>query len=540
MCSAPTTARLLDCVNPATNDVFDRVPVTSPEAVQAAHNELRTAWPRWRDTTLTERIRVLRQFQALVVKELDRITLTINRDGGKSRQDALIEVFVTLNLLDDLCRNAPRWLAREKVSSGLQVFKECYVEHRPRGVVGIIAPWNYPFNLALGPALTALIAGNAVLIKPSEVTAATGKLIAWLFEQVPGLSPYIRVLHGDGETGAALVKSAPDYVFLTGSGPTAHKILAAAAENLTPVSLELGGKDATIVLEDADLESAARWSVWGAFFNAGQTCMAVERVYVVEPVYKAFVERVVAETEKLRLGYSESRVTPYHLGPITMPRQMTIVEAHLQDALMHGAEVRLGGRRHGMFFEPTVLLNVNHDMQVMREETFGPLLPIMRVANEEEAIRQANDSKFALGGSVWSEDPARVQRVMGRLRAASLLANDAIAQFGVPGLPFGGVGASGTGRTHGREGLRSFTLPYAMVLGGPPKAFDIATLLREPGTYHQSAAVLRSLYGTTPGQKLGAATELGKSLPQPALWGGAAAVLGGSAALIWRWLRRRG
>jgi len=342
-----TLDRTLLCLNPATGHQFDQVPIASPRQVAQAYGDMRAAFPAWSRKSVTERTQILRKFQALLLDSLDEITAMINRDCGKSRQDALLEVFVTLDLLRQYCRSGPRWLARQRVPRGLAFFKRCYVEHRPYGLVAVISPWNYPFALSVGPAISALLAGNTVLLKPSEWTAATGQLIEQLFNRLPELAPYVRVLHGDGSTGAALVKSAPDYIFLTGSGPTARQVLLAAAENLTPVSCELGGKDAMIVLEDADLERAVRWGLWGAIFNAGQTCMAVERVYVVAPVYDRFVDRAVAEARTFRTGYTGQPEGPYHLGPITMSRQMEIIESQLADALAKGARILAGGRRQG-------------------------------------------------------------------------------------------------------------------------------------------------------------------------------------------------
>jgi acyl-CoA reductase-like NAD-dependent aldehyde dehydrogenase len=536
-----TPHRTLPCINPATGQQFSEVPIVTPEHVAHAQAAMRAAWPRWSQTPVTERAHILRDFQALLLDSLDEITMVINHDCGKSRQDALLEVLVTLDLLQQYCRHAPRWLAREQVPRGLAFFKRCYVERRPRGVVAIIAPWNYPFTLAVGPAVSALLAGNTVLLKPSEWSAATGQLIEKLFNRLPALAPYVRVLHGDGATGAALVKSAPDYIFLTGSGSTARHVLLAAAENLTPVACELGGKDAMIVLEDADIERAARWGLWGAVFNAGQTCMAVERVYVVEPVYEHFVERVVAEAQALKVGYTDQPDSPYHLGAITMPRQMEIIQSHLQDALARGAKILTGGQRHDMFFEPTVLVDVDHTMRLMREETFGPLFPIMKVKDEAEAIRLANDSEYGLGGSVWSRDMARAETVAHQLRAGSVLVNDSIMQFGVPLLPFGGVKKSGSGRTHGREGLLEFTQSYAYTVGQPPLPFDLATIVRRPGHYRLAAAVIQLVFRRSARQKLQAVTGL---LPTKTTGArvrtiGGLALAGGLTALAASLLRRK-
>ncbi len=538
-----TNRATLPFINPATGVQFGDVPVTTPQAVQQAHQEMRAAFPEWSQKSVPERARILRRFQGVLLDLLDEITAVINRDNGKSRQDALLEVFVTVDLLQQYCKYAPAWLAREPVPRGLALLKRCYVEHRPRGVVGVISPWNYPFALAIAPALSALLAGNTVLLKPSEVTAATGVMMEQLFARVPELAPFIRVLHGDGTTGAALVRAAPDYIFLTGSGPTARKVLRTAAENLTPVSCELGGKDAMLVLAQADIPKAARWGVWGATFNAGQTCMGVERVYVVEPVYDHFVTQVVAEAESLKVGYSDGLEISPHLGPITLARQLEIIENHLEDAVSKGARIVSGGQRQGRFFEPTVVVDVDHRMRLMREETFGPVLPIMKVKDETEAIRLANDSEYGLGGSVWSEDIARAEAVAHQLQAASVLVNDSLVQFGVPLLPFGGVKKSGSGRTHGKEGLLEFTQSYAYTVGKPPVPFDLATIVRQPGHYRLASTLMHLVFGTTPRQKVrpllkAARSERAGSTARRVV---AAGFVGGMAAvafgLLWR-LRR--
>jgi acyl-CoA reductase-like NAD-dependent aldehyde dehydrogenase len=437
----------------------------------------------------------------MTLDSLDEITDILSQDCGKSRQDALIEVFITVDILDQYCKRAPDWLKREAVSPGLYLFKRCYVEHRPYGVVGIIAPWNYPFALSMVPALAALVAGNTVVMKPSEVTAATGQMIQKLFSRTPELAPVVRILHGDGSVGEAMVRAKPDYIFLTGSTPTGRKVIKTAAEDLIPVACELGGKDALLVLEDADLPAAAHWGVWGAFFNTGQTCMAVERVYVVEQVYEEFVRLAVEEAKKLKMGYTYDLESPYYLGPVTDPRQLKIIQRQLEDALEKGARVLYGGQVRDMFVTPTVLVDVDHSMLVMREETFGPLMPIMKVKDQEEAVAQVNDCVYGLGASIWSADLKRAQKVAHQIEASSIIINDTIAQFAIPMLPFGGIKQSGTARVHGKEGLMQFTRPYAYVVGNPPHPLDLATVMRRPGQYRTGAAVMRLAFGVTPGQR---------------------------------------
>jgi acyl-CoA reductase-like NAD-dependent aldehyde dehydrogenase len=276
----------------------------------------------------------------------------------------------------------------------------------------------------------------------------------------------------------------------------------AAAEHVTPITCELGGKDAMLVLDDADLDAAAHWGAWGAYFNAGQTCMAVERVYVQAGAYDAFVAKAVAATEALKVGYSLDTDARYQMGPITFPHQMEVIEQHMAEAVAKGARVLAGGRRHGAFYEPTVLVDVSHDMLVMQAETFGPILPIMRADDEAGAIRLANDSPFGLSASVWSRDTDRARRVAAQLQTGSVIINDTIAHFGVPQMPFGGVKQSGFGRTHGKAGVLQFTQPHAFAAGAPPRALDVATILRQPGHYRLGTALLRLAFGVTPRQRL--------------------------------------
>jgi len=496
------TPKFLSFSNPATGETFGQVAMATPSEVERAMTDMRAAAPEWAGKSIKERVRILRQFQHLLIEATDEITATLNKDCGKSRQDGLIEVFMVVDMLNEYCKHARSWLSPYKVPSGLYFFKRSYVMPRPFGVVAVLAPWNYPFDLAMTPVLSALLAGNTVVLKPSEVTAATGVLMEALFKRVPELAPYVRVLHGDGSVGAQLVAAGADYIFVTGSTATGRKVLQSAASSLTPVGLELGGKDAVIVLEDADVEKAAYWSVWGANFNAGQTCMAVERAYVVEPVYDEFVKHAVEFTRQLKVGFTTDADCPYYLGPVTDPRQIEIIEHQLQDARARGAEVLVGGHRSGMFFEPTVLVNVDHDMVLMQEETFGPLLPIVQVKDTEEAIALANDNHMGLGASVWSKNIGTAEAVAHRLEAASILINDTIAQFAMPMVPFGGVKASGYGRTHGKEGLMQFTRAYAYVVGQPPLPFDLTVIARKPGHYQMLSLIMHVVFGTTLSQKL--------------------------------------
>ncbi|MCC6191467.1 MAG: aldehyde dehydrogenase family protein, partial [Anaerolineales bacterium] len=412
---------VLPFVNPATGEHFGRLEATTLAEAEAVVREMHAAFPAWSRKPIAERVAILREFQRALIDARDEISAVITQDTGKPRQDALIEVFVTVDMLNDTCRHAAAWLGRERVSQGLYLFKRCYVERRPYGVVAVITPWNYPLAMCVPPMIAALLAGNTVVLKPSEVTAATGALVERLFKRVPALAPYVRVVHGDGSVGAAVVNAPPDYIFLTGATSTGRKIMRAAAEHVTPITCELGGKDAMIVLADADVTAAAEWGVWGAFFNAGQTCMSVERVYVATSVYDDFVAGAVAAAERLQVGHDLSTEAPYQVGPLTSPAQLEVVERHVADAVARGARVVAGGRRTGMFYAPTVLVDVTHEMLVMREETFGPVMPVMRVASEAEAIRLANDSPYGLSASVWSRDVAHAEAVARQLHTGSAI-----------------------------------------------------------------------------------------------------------------------
>lgn len=500
-------ARILPFVNPATGAMFGQVVVSTSAEVQQARREMGAAASIWAAKPVKERVRILRQLQQEMINQVDEITAVINQDGGKSRQDALTEVFVTVNLIDEYCKHAPRWLRRRRVPTGLQIFKKAYMAQKPHGVVGIIGPWNYPLVLQISPIISALLAGNTIVAKSSEVTAATGVMLDGLFQSIPDLAPFVRFLHGDGEVGAALVDSRPDLIFLTGSTKTGQIVMRKAAETMTPVICELGGKDPMIVLDDADLEAAARWGVWGATYNAGQTCMAVERVYVMDSVYDEFVRHAVAEVAGTKVGYSPDMTNPNDLGPLTFARQVDIIERHMQDALDKGARILLGGRRQGMMMEPTILLDVDHTMLIMQEETFGPILPIMRVPSEQEAIYLANDSDLGLSASVWSGNLKRAQRVASQLAVGSVNINDTISHFGIPRLPFGGIKQSGIGRTHGKKDLLQFTYTQSYVVGQPPHSFDVATILREPGHYELGRTIMQAAFGTTPSQRLRPLTD---------------------------------
>ncbi|MCP4428181.1 MAG: aldehyde dehydrogenase family protein [Chloroflexi bacterium] len=517
-------------INPATGEQFGQVAMSGEEDIQQACKELRLNFEVWRRKPVTERVRILRRLQEVIIDSADEITAVINQDTGKSRQDALIEVIMVVDRMHNYYRHAESWLRRRRVPPGLYIFRKYYTEPHPFGVVAVLGPWNYPFDLSMSPVLSALLAGNTVVLKPSEVAAATGVLIQKLFQSVPELAPYVRVFHGDGKVGAAIVNRSPDMVFLTGSVATGKKIAEATAKTLTPFLYELGGKDPMLVLEHADVKAAAKWGVWGAFYNTGQTCMGVERIYAVETVYDAFLTAVLEETQKLKIGYSAEFDNPNHVGPLTFDRQLNIIRDHLGDAIAKGANVLTGGKIEGMFMEPTVVVDVDHSMKLMREETFGPILPIMKVKDETEAIWLANDSHYGLGACVWSSEMQQAKRAARRLQVGSVNINDAISHYPVSLLPFGGVKQSGNARTHGKDEVLQFTQLRSYAIGRPPLPFDLATQMRYPGRYRLGSAIMHFAFGATPRQRVKPAVEAFESLGavdvKPKM-GKAAAVLGG-------------
>jgi len=446
-------------VCPATGRAFAQASLLDAEQAGAALAAARGAFAGWSALGFRARGDHLLNLREAVLEEADELAHLIAEEQGKPEAEAhAVEIFPALETLKHLALHAEDVLADEPVESEvlLLAHKDCRLVYAPLGVVLVITPWNYPLGIALTGVAAALAAGNTVVLKPAPSTTLVGLRLGALARKA-GLPPgVLNVVAVDDAVAAGLVENPlVNKIVFTGSVATGRKVMAAAARNLTPVVLELGGKDPAVVCRDADLDRAAAGIVWGAFLNAGQTCASVERVYVERPVADAFVARVTSETRKLRTG---DPLTPgVDMGPMSLERQRRIVEDHVADAKARGARVLTGGETpagEGFFYPPTVLTDVDHDMRIMREETFGPVLPIMVVDSVEEAIRLANDSEYGLTASGWTRDPALARRLQRELWAGVVTINDCVSSYGEPTGPWGGVKASGIGRTHGRAGLR--------------------------------------------------------------------------------------
>ena len=451
-------ARKIASVNPATGEILRELDCAGEREVEAVVARARAAQPAWASLGLRRRIAIVGEFQKKLLEKKSEIAAVVTREAGKPLAESLVtEVLVVLDAARFLIDNAWNLLRDEPVPHGnlAAKLKRGSLVREPHGVVGIISPWNYPFSIPATETLAALVAGNAVVLKPSELTPLVALDLASLLYAAGLPKDMFQVVIGEGSAGAALLNSPIDKLVFTGSVATGKRIAAAAAERLLPVVLELGGKDPMLVLDDADVDVASSAAVWGAFVNAGQACLSVERCYAHRSLYETFAQACAEKAKRLRVGNGMDGNTD--VGPMIHDRQVRIVESHVEDAKARGARVLAGGTRlpelGTNFFAPTVLADVTRDMRIMREETFGPVLPIMAFADDDEAVQMANDSEYGLAASVWTRDSTRGERLARRIHAGTVMVNDVISCFGISEAPHGGVKASGVGRTHGRFGL---------------------------------------------------------------------------------------
>ncbi|WP_199511716.1 aldehyde dehydrogenase family protein [Nucisporomicrobium flavum] len=482
---------VLISTSPATGAEAGRVPISGPDDVASAVRRARAAGAWWAALGFDERRTRLLRWRALLAERIDELAELTHTETGKPPADAIVEAAAAIEHIDWAARNAKRVLGPRRTKMRLLLAEHSgHLEYQPYGVVGVIGPWNYPILTPLGPISGALAAGNAVVLKPSEYTPVVGQWIVDTFAEVVPEQPVLQVVHGLGDVGAALCRAGIGKLAFTGSTATAKKVMAACAETLTPVLIEAGGKDALIVDADADVSAAAEAAVWGGMTNAGQTCIGIERVYAVAPVYDAFVEAVVAKAGKLKLGED--------IGPMTMPGQLDVVRRHIDGALASGGRAVLGGAGavQPPSVAPTVLVDVPEESAAIREETFGPTLTITKVTDADEAVRRANALPYGLGGAVFGK--ANGVRIARRLKAGMVAVNSTLTFVGMATLPFGGVGDSGFGRIHGDDGLREFGVPKSITVRRGPSLLPSMTFERTPAQVRRIVKAVKLLYGRRP------------------------------------------
>jgi len=482
---------------PLTGELLGEVPVLSAEQVQATVDRARAAQKAWAELSFAARGAKILGFRDALVDHAEELVELMARESGKPRQEGILhEVAIVADIATHLAKVSAGILAPEKRSSHFFPYSLAVVEYVPRGVVAVIGPWNFPLQLNLRDALAAVMAGNAVVVKPSEVTPLIMLRAKQIWDACGMPEDLLGVVTGFGPTGSALIDAGVDLVIFTGSVATGRKVAAACGERLIPCVMELGGKAPLIACADCDVERTAHAIVSGGFANSGQVCISVERVYAHSDIYEELVDRVSELANKLRFGDPVEDFADY--GAITFPKQIEVAERLIADALGKGAELRAGGKRvQGVpnAFEPTVLANCDHSQLVMTEEIFGPIVPFMRVSSADEAIRLANDSHLGLNAYVFTEDPERGREIAGKIQAGSVMINDVLINAAIGETPFGGIKQSGFGRVRGPEGLRQMCHPKTVCYERfkMPRQHPLAFPYTER-TYTFLLRALRSLY----------------------------------------------
>ena len=519
LAAVSTSPVTLVCTDPATGARHGELPVMDRAAVVAAVDRGRAVQPAWAATSFAERRAVLKDILAAVVARQEEISSLAVHDSGKTMVDAAMgEIFPVCEKLRDTIAHGEKDLRPQSRASGLLPHKTARVEYLPLGVIGVISPWNFPFHNFFCPVIPALFAGNAVVIKVSELASWSSLKYLEIFTEVlrarGHATDLVQVVTGYGETGSALVTSGVDKIFFTGSPHNGRKVMAAAAETLTPVILELGGKDPMIICDDADVDQAASTALFGVFNACGQMCVGAERLYVFSAVYDAFLERVLAGAQALRQGPPGGG--EFDLGAMTMPRQLEIIQALIDDAVSKGARVLTGGKPRTElgtnFYPPTILVDVDHSMRIMKEEHFGPVMVIMRVTSEADAIARANDCAYGLGSSVFTRDPKRARRMARAIQAGMTTINDFGLAYMIQSLPFGGVKISGFGKINGREGLRACCNEKAIVTDRIPVRQGMALYPIRAATLPLVTGAVKAIYGAGVLEKARGAVQVLRSL----------------------------
>jgi len=454
-------AESFDSLNPATSEVIATFGVFGEDDVAQTVERAHEAASWWASLSWAERRTRLLAWKSYLTRYIGRLAELVHTETGKPLADAQLEILLAIVHIDWAARNARKVLRPRRVRPGLVAINQAAtLEYQPLGVVGVIGPWNYPVFTPMGSIAYALAAGNAVVFKPSELTPAVGDWLVNSFAEVVPEQPVLQLITGAGQTGEFLARSAVSKIAFTGSAATAKKVMAACAENLTPMVAECGGKDALLVADDADLDAAADAAAWGALSNAGQTCVGVERVYVADAVYHSFLEKLIEKMSDIRPG--DDREADY--GPMTLPGQVEVVERHIADALARGGRAVVGGLAsiRKPFIGPVILTEVPEESRAVTEETFGPTVTVARVADLDEGVRLANASRYGLGSAVFARNKKAAMAAARSLRSGMTAVNGVISFAGVPSLPFGGSGDSGFGRIHGADGLREFARPKSI------------------------------------------------------------------------------
>ena len=465
---------LLVSINPATLEEIGTVELMNQEQIRTVIAKAESAALVWGALPLGDRIRYLRAAQQYIVEHIDEIADIISQEMGKPRIEALTaDIMTVVDLISYFAKIAPRLLADRKLDLHLfKLVKESKIVYQPLGVVAVIAPWNFPFAIPMSGIVAALLAGNAVVFKPASDVPFIGKKIDQVFKAA-GLPDGVfnLILAAGKNVGTTLYEPPIRKVVFTGSTEVGKQIMAKAGENLIPAVMELGGKDPMIVLDDADIDKAVGGALWGACTNAGQVCASVERLYVQETIYDDFVARLTERVKTLRVGAGSDPHTD--MGPVVNEGQVKIAATHVEDARKKGATIVSGSTpetgSQGYFFPPTLILNANHQMRCVMEETFGPTLPVMKFKTDEEAISLANDSTYGLTASVWGRNLKRAEKVARQVEAGTVMINDALMSYGITDTPWQGVKESGIGRSHGPEGLLEFTFPKHISIDHTPR-----------------------------------------------------------------------
>lgn len=483
--------------SPSTKELLGAMEETKPEEIANMFAEAKQAFGMWRQFTVRERLSYFEKLRDVLLSELEEATSVISKSNGKVKLDALVaDIMPVLDFLSFLKKDAAAILQRQKAKTPIVfIGKKSYVEYMPRGVVAVISPWNYPFQLTMIPVLSALISGNTIIAKPSEITPFVGRYMEEIFQKAGFPKGVIQFAHGGKEVGEAVIHYKPDYIFFTGSVATGKIIATEAAKHLIPVTLELGGKDPMIVCHDANIERAAKGAVWGAFTNSGQVCMSVERLFVDERIYEPFLAAVKKEVAQLKQGSA----IQHDIGSMTFQKQVSIVKEQVADALTKGAILETGKSpsewdEDSMFIEPMVLTSVTDDMKLIQEETFGPTLPIIPFKDEKEVITRANSSEYGLNASVWSSDLNKAEQIASELVSGAVIINDVLISVANHHLPFGGAKKSGIGSYHAEQGLRMFCYEKAVMSDTGKKRSEVQWYPYE-GKYDDFKRMIQSFYG---------------------------------------------